>query len=214
MLILVVVVTASTFMLTVWSCRITWREVDRAGASASFVEADVTSLLERLALAEVAATEKAAQLRERLAATEEELRRLSITRETLLALAAQDDPQDDEQDDEPEMEARSGDPAQDHEDEPDSPEVPIEVASLPVLRGVRRQTVALLATTQRPMRVRDVVVALGEPDERGKVESMRSRLLRLAADGWLVRCEGGTYAIASGVNGHAPAWGGGEVPTS
>ncbi|MEV4285806.1 hypothetical protein AB0K40_09905 [Nonomuraea bangladeshensis] len=178
-----------------------------------FVEADVTSLLERLALAEVTAAEKAAQLREQLAAAEEELRRLSITRETLLALAAQDD----EHDNEPAAEARPGDPARGHEDEPDepdSPEAPIEVASLPVLRGVRRQAVALLATAQRPMRVRDVVVALGEPDERGKVESMRSRLLRLAADGWLVRCEGGTYALASGVNGHASAWGGGEAPTS
>ncbi|MFI6599105.1 hypothetical protein ACIBHX_22835 [Nonomuraea sp. NPDC050536] len=167
----------------------------------SFVEADVTSLLDRLSQAEAAAAEKAATLREQLAVAEEELRRLSITRETVLTLSTQDD--------EREAKAVRGDPAQPsdgHEDKPGNPEGPVEVATLPLLRGVRRQTVALLATAQRPMRVRDVVVALGQSDDRGKVESMRSRLLRLAADGWLVRCEGGTYAIASGVNGNAPAW--------
>ncbi|MER6507931.1 hypothetical protein ABT158_14025 [Nonomuraea sp. NPDC001636] len=171
----------------------------------------MTSLLERLALAEAAAAEKTAELREQLAATEEELRRLSITRETLLALSTQDDEHDGELDGGHKAKAAGGDPAQPAQD---SEGKPGDVAALPVLRGVRRQTVALLATAQRPMRVRDVVVALGEPDERGKVESMRSRLLRLAADGWLVRCEGGTYAIASGVNGNAPAWEGGTASAS
>ncbi|MFG1949316.1 hypothetical protein [Nonomuraea sp. NPDC048826] len=51
----------------------------------------MTSLLERLSQAEAAAAEKAAELREQLAVAEEELRRLSITRETVLALSAQDD---------------------------------------------------------------------------------------------------------------------------
>ncbi|MFG1949318.1 hypothetical protein [Nonomuraea sp. NPDC048826] len=173
----------------------------------------MTSLLERLALAETAAAGKAAALREQLASAEEELRRLSITRETLLTLAAQDDERGDERG----AEAAPGDPApsaRHHEDKPSDADEPVEAALLPVLRGVRRQTVALLATAQRPMRVRDVVVALGQSDERGKVESMRSRLLRLAADGWLVRCEGGTYAISSSVNGNAPSWEGGEIPAS
>ncbi|MGV9310327.1 hypothetical protein ACWENQ_40850 [Nonomuraea sp. NPDC004354] len=57
----------------------------------SFVKGDVTSLLERLAQAEAAATEKAAELREQLAASEDQLRRLSITRETLVALSAQNE---------------------------------------------------------------------------------------------------------------------------
>jgi hypothetical protein len=182
-----------------------------------FREADVTSLLERLALAETAAAEKAAALREQLASVEEELRRLSITRETLLTLAARDDERGDEGDEEGGTEVAPGDPAQParhHEDKPGDTDKPVEMAALPVLRGVRRQTVALLATAQRPMRVRDVVVALGQSDERGTVESMRSRLLRLAADGWLVRCEGGTYAISSDVNGNAPSWEGGEIPAS
>ncbi|MGV9304341.1 hypothetical protein ACWDLG_13300 [Nonomuraea sp. NPDC003727] len=172
----------------------------------SFVEGDVTSLLERLAQVEAAATEKAAELREQLAAAEEQLRRLSITRETLRALSAQS-----------EQVAGSGESGAEEpveagkRHEPDGPAGPSGgTAALPELRGVRRQTVALLATAQRPMRVRDVVVALGQPDDRGKVESMRSRLLRLAADGWLTRCEGGAYAIASGVNGNAPAWEGSE----
>ncbi|HUR09246.1 MAG TPA: hypothetical protein VM347_42375, partial [Nonomuraea sp.] len=132
----------------------------------------MTSLLERLALAEAAAADKAADLRDRLTAAEDELRRLSITRETLLALSAQDDVH--------EAEAAGSNPAEpteDHDDEPSKPDEPVGVAALPVLRGVRRQTVALLATAQRPMRVREVVMALGQPDVRGQVESMRSRLL-------------------------------------
>ncbi|MEV4889914.1 hypothetical protein AB0K48_11055 [Nonomuraea sp. NPDC055795] len=179
------------------------KRIDRARLR-PFVVADVTSLLKRLALAEAAAAERAAELREQLVAAEEELRRLSITRETLLALSALDE--------EHEAKPSAGDPTEpaDFGDEPDEPGEP---ATLPVLRGIRQQTVALLATAQRPMRVREVVVALGQPDVRGQVESMRSRLLRLAADGWLVRCEGGAYAIASRVNGNAPAWEGGDMPT-
>lgn len=55
-----------------------------------------------------------------------------------------------------------------------------------------------------------MVVALDQRDDRGKVKSMRSRLLRPAADGWPVRCEDGAHAIAPGVNGNAPAWEGSE----
>lgn len=146
----------------------------------------VTSLLERLARAERSALQRVDELRTRLAEAEEQVQRLSITRQTLTLLADHD--------------------GEDVEKLPClDPRDPEGVTSpLPVLRGWREQTVALLATAERPMRAREIVQALGKPDTRSQVEGMRSRLQRLVTDGWLRREADGLYAIASGVNGHAP----------
>lgn len=146
----------------------------------------MTSLLERLAWAERSALQRVDELRARLAEAEEQVRRLSITRETLMLLADHD--------------------GEDVEKLPRlDPRDPEGVTSpLPVLRGWREQAVALLATAERPMRAREIVQALGKPDTRSQVEGMRSRLQRLVTDGWLRREKDGLYAIASGINGHAP----------
>ncbi|MEV4250817.1 hypothetical protein AB0J63_46410 [Streptosporangium canum] len=63
--------------------------------------------------------------------------------------------------------------------------------------------VLLLASSDKPLRARDVVRALGQQDVRGRVEGMRARLKRLVSDGWLVEREQGLFTIASGVNGFA-----------
>ncbi|MGP3931319.1 hypothetical protein [Nonomuraea sp. KM88] len=157
----------------------------------------VTSLLERVAQAETAALRQAEDLRAQLAAVEERLQRLAITRETLTEftgghLSDADMAEGDGVvvEEEPPAPARLG------------PEV--EHAQLPPLRGFRQQVVALLATADEPMRAREIVQAIGKPDTRSQVEGMRSRLQRLVTDGWLCREADGLYAIAAGINGYAP----------
>ncbi|MER5427410.1 hypothetical protein [Streptosporangium roseum] len=146
----------------------------------------VTSLLERLAWAERSALQQVDELRTRLAEAEEQVQRLSITRQTLTLLADHDG---EDVEKPPRLDPRDPEGA---------------TSPLPVLRGWREQAVALLATAERPMRAREIVQALGKPDTRSQVEGMRSRLQRLVTDGWLRREQDGLYAIASGVNGHAP----------
>ncbi|NBE99775.1 MULTISPECIES: hypothetical protein [unclassified Nonomuraea] len=140
----------------------------------------MTSLLERLARAERSALQQVDELRTRLAEAGEQVRRLSITRETLLLLDDHDGEDAGEQ------------PGLDPHDSEDA------TSPLPVLRGWREQAVALLTTAERPMRAREIVQALGKPDTRSQVEGMRSRLQRLVTDGWLRREADGLYAIAAG----------------
>ena len=155
------------------------------------------SLLERVAQAETAALRQAEDLRAQLAAIEERLQRLAITRETLTEftgdhLSDADMPEgDDANAEEESSEVAYLDPAE-------------EPSPLPPLRGFRQQVVALLATADEPMRAREVVQAIGKPDTRSQVEGMRSRLQRLVTDGWLRREADGLYAIAAGINGYAP----------
>lgn len=61
-----------------------------------------------------------------------------------------------------------------------------------------------MATSDRPLRPREIVQAMGKPDTRSQMEGMRSWLRRLVSDGWLQRQEDGLYTIAAGINGHAP----------
>ncbi|MEU0479168.1 hypothetical protein ABZ260_08310 [Streptosporangium sp. NPDC006013] len=156
------------------------------------------SLLERVTQAEATARQQADELRAQLAAVEEQLRRLAITRETLTEFA-DDYPSetDTAADDGVVIEEPSGSARSDLADEP---------PRLPPLRGFRRQVVAFLATAEEPMRAREIAQAIGKPDTRSQVEGMRSRLQRLVSDGWLRREADGLYAIASNINGHAPSW--------
>ncbi len=139
----------------------------------------MTSLLERVALAETAALRQAEDLRAQLVAVEERLQRLAITRETLTEFAGDhlsdaDMPEDDAGAEEESSQAAHLDPAE-------------EPSPLPPLRGFRQQVVALPATADEPMRTREIVQAIGKPDTRSQVEGMRSRLQRLVTDGWLRR---------------------------
>jgi hypothetical protein len=99
----------------------------------------VTSLLERLARAERSALQQADELRTRLAEAEEQVQRLSITRETLTLLADHDGEDAGEQ------------PGLDPHDPQGA------TSPLPALSGWREQAVALLATAERPMRAREIV---------------------------------------------------------
>ncbi|MEU4835687.1 hypothetical protein [Streptosporangium sp. NPDC023615] len=156
------------------------------------------SLLERVTQAEATARQQADELRAQLAAIEEQLRRLAITRETLTEFA-DDEPSetDTAADDDVVIEEPSGSAHSDLADEP---------PRLPPLRGFRRQVVAFLATAEKPMRAREIAQAIGKPDTRSQVEGMRSRLQRLVSDGWLQREADGLYALAPNTNGHAPSW--------
>ncbi|WP_188197830.1 hypothetical protein [Nonomuraea sp. SYSU D8015] len=134
----------------------------------------------------------------RLAAVEERLQRLAITRETPTKFTGEhiinaDMPEGDHAGAQKESsEAAHLDPAK-------------EPSPLPPLRGFRQQVVALLATADEPMRARELVQAIGKPDTRSQVEGMRSRLQRLVTDGWLRREADGLYAIAAGVSGYGPS---------
>jgi hypothetical protein len=165
----------------------------------------VTSLLTKLERAQESARQQCAELsrqmeelQERLAVAQRRLERLSIAREELTALEADDKPAD----------AEGGEVADaDHDGAGHVPPGTAEHAKVPqerpVLRGLRKDAVVLLASSDEPLRARDVVRALGQQDVRGQVEGMRARLKRLVVDGWLVEREQGLFAIASGVNGFA-----------
>ncbi|RBQ17217.1 hypothetical protein DP939_25050 [Spongiactinospora rosea] len=157
----------------------------------------VTSLLAKLGRAEESARQECAelarqmeQLQERMAAARRRLERLSIAREELTALEADGEP----------VGPEAGKPAGSGSETAGQAEVHQE---RPVLRGLRKDAVVLLASSEEPLRARDVVRALGQRDARGQVEGMRARLKRLVADGWLIEREQGLFAVASGVNGFA-----------
>lgn len=155
------------------------------------------SLLERVTQAEAAARQQADELRAQLAAVEEQLRRLAITRETLTEFVDDPSETDTATGDGVAIEEPSGSARGDLADEP---------PHLPPLRGFRQQVVAFLATTEKPMRAREIAQAIGKPDTRSQVEGMRSRLQRLVSDGWLRREADGLYSVAPNINGHAPSW--------
>ncbi|MEU8102256.1 hypothetical protein AB0C18_00870 [Nonomuraea muscovyensis] len=165
----------------------------------------VTSLLMKLDRAEESARQEYVELsgqmeelQERLAVAERRLERLSIAREELTALEAADELAEagrGEASDDDHAGAGHGDPGV-----AGHGEVPQE---RPILRGLRKDAVVLLASSDEPLRAREVVRALGQQDVRGQVEGMRARRKRLVVDGWLVEREQGLFAIASGVNGFA-----------
>ncbi|RBQ13932.1 hypothetical protein DP939_43370 [Spongiactinospora rosea] len=164
----------------------------------------VTSLLAKLGRAEESARQECAelarqmeQLHERMAVARRRLERLSIAREELTALEADGEP----------VGPEAGKPAGSGQDGRGSGSETAGQAEVhqerPVLRGLRKDAVVLLASSEEPLRARDVVRALGQRDVRGQVEGMRARLKRLVADGWLIEREQGLFAVASGVNGFA-----------
>ncbi|MER6582184.1 hypothetical protein [Nonomuraea sp. NPDC001023] len=84
---------------------------------------------------------------------------------------------------EPAIEPDDGDDSADPDAQEAAPAV------FPKLRGSRRQVVMLLASSQTGLRPREIVQALGKPDTRSQVETMRALLRRLTADGWLRQLE-------------------------
>lgn len=190
-------------LTTVWSY--IYAVSDDIGSMAAAKEEMVAALLARLEGAEEAARQQCAELsrqleelQERLTAAQRRMERLSIAREELAALAADDEPDDAKPGDSVGSGGRHNDVAA-HSAGPGEAPGP----TRPALRGLRKETVVLLASSDKPLRARDVVRALGQQDVRGRVEGMRARLKRLVSDGWLVEREQGLFTIASGVNGFA-----------
>jgi hypothetical protein len=168
-------------------------------------EAQVEWLFERLEQEEAAERERleslqaqVESLRAQVKGAEERLARLTITRETALAL-------------QPTNQTRLGDGGGRGDDQaPDPPKTngnsPAPTATAEKRRplsGTNQQVVVLLAEAGRPMRAKEISLAVGDSDQHGRVEGMRTRLKRLVSGGWLAEQNPGQFSIASGVNGHA-----------
>ncbi len=153
------------------------------------------SLLERLAAREQAARTGVERLRAemdrlavQLAAEEELLGRLAITKQTIIEVLSG-----------PEPGGEDGDGAA--EPAPVAAQVPAfggdgDGRRLPV---AYRDVVEVVADAGRPLRASQVCQALGVGGEPRHREGMRSKLKRLVRRGWLVEVEPGRFACAGGV---------------
>ena len=175
----------------------------------------MASWMDELDRREAAAAEQAQGLRRRieelaqeLAAVEQVLSRLAITRETMieiLGVAAQVG--------EPELESGGDNSAAEPEElEPEHVSLsgsPIGVIRVPlrgegmavsVLPADYRDILEVLTDAGRGLRCAHVVAALGlDTADRSVVESMRPKLKRLTARGWLTEPTPGLYTVADGV---------------
>ena len=168
------------------------------------------SLLEELARREAAARERVERLRERLAAEEELLSRLVITRETveeILGEAA-------ELVEQPAVgigrvgwHRRPGRGRWPEEGLP-SGGSPIGVVTVPrwrpgmdasVLPRAYQDVLEVLVDAGGAMRAGKIVAALGLPVEAAKVEGLRSKLKRMAERGWLSEDAPGLFAVTEQV---------------
>jgi hypothetical protein len=168
------------------------------------------SLLEELARREAAAREQIERLRERLAAEEELLSRLLITREMveeILGEAAQ-----------PAEQPLAGINAADSTHSTDGVSAvaggwggsPIGVMTVPrwrpemsasVLPRAYQDVLEVLADAGRAMRAGQIVAAVGLPVRAAKVEGLRSKLKRMVERGWLSEQAPGLFAVTEQVAG-------------
>ena len=132
-------------------------------------------LLDKIEAREQALTREAGQtqalideLTARLRELSEEIGNLQITRKTLISLAGQDD-------DQPAAEPAGPSPAL-----PDHP--------------AYQQILTAFADLRRPLRARDLCVALDLPIVSKNTENIRSKLKRLVSRGILVETEPGLFA--------------------
>jgi cell division septum initiation protein DivIVA len=107
------------------------------------------------------------ELTARLGELEQEVSDLQVTRKTLLALAGQDT-------------QLAAEPAESLPDLPDHPAC--------------QQILTAFADLRRPLRARDLCVALDLPIAAKNTENIRSKLKRLASRGILVETEPGLFA--------------------
>src|SRR6266540_685383 len=119
-----------------------------------------------------------AELTEQLAAEEELLSRLGITRQTVLEILDGDDH---------EGAARVGGGAV---------TVPVWQAGVAeaVLPVAYRDVLEVLADAAKPLRARQIAAALGLGDQRRSVEGLRLKLKRLVQRGWLAEPAVGLFA--------------------
>jgi hypothetical protein len=169
------------------------------------------ALLEELARREAAARERVERLRERLAAEEEALSRLVITRETveeIVGEAAQ--PAEQPASGSGGADGMSGQGRAGDADTGVSPSggSPIGVVTVPrwrpdvdasVLPRTYQDVLEVLVDAGGAMRAGKIVAALGLPAEAAKVESMRAKLKRMVERGWLAEDAPGMFAVTGQV---------------
>jgi hypothetical protein len=161
------------------------------------------SLLEELARREAAARRRAEQIRQqivelsqRLAAEDELVSRLLITRETVEQVLGE-----------------AGQPAESPREESDSGPArsqgsPIGVLTVPpwrpgmdgsVLPQAYRDVLEVLVDAGKPLRAGHLAAALGLGEGAGKIEGLRSKLKRLVARGWLSEDSPGKFEVTGQV---------------
>jgi hypothetical protein len=151
-----------------------------------------------------------AELTERLAAEENLLSRLEITRETMAEILAGTGEAG-----EPEPRAGAG-----GEEEVDAAVSvsPIGVVTVPpwqpgmdaaVLPLAYRDILEILADAVQPLRAKNIAATLGLPADAAKIEGVRSRLKRLTGRGWLREPAPGLFTLARQLpSGGGPGCGG------
>ncbi len=162
----------------------------------------MTSLFDRLDAEETIVCGELSALREKVSVAEERLVHLTITRETLISLVAD---QDDKPGPEAKEQAAGGEPSSgggtdftaDGYEEPTERPTP---AGLLEWEVARERILVLLAGAGRAMKVQDIAAAIGEDTSSTlngrRVETTRSRLKRLAKEGQLVEDPVAWFAIA------------------
>ncbi|AWZ07123.1 hypothetical protein [Streptomyces sp. ICC1] len=139
----------------------------------------MTTLFERLDEEELNVRKELGELRTEIAAAEEHLIRLTITRDTLLSLvndtSQSGDPAVPDESGRPDTEGDQSDPAASTATaEPAPPSGPLG------LEEARERILTLLAGSGRALKVNDITAAIGEDPTR--VETTRSRLKRLVKE--------------------------------
>jgi hypothetical protein len=162
------------------------------------------SLLERLEQRETAARRRVEELRaematltERLAAQEQLLERLEITKSTVVEVLAEEDLRQETGGAAAAAPAASAPPTG-VQVRSFAPDGEADGRGLPV---AYRDVVEVLADAGVPLRAMQVCQALGLGTEDRHREGMRSKLKRLVGRGWLVEAEPGLFAPAEGVAG-------------
>lgn len=173
----------------------------------------MVSLFERLDTEEAVVRGELSALREKVAAAEERLAHLTITRETLRSLTSGDHAVDGSNEPKPQEQSPAdvGDPVDasapaaspDDVADPSGPRV----SSGPLALAVARERMlVLLAGAGRAMKAQDIAAAIGEDvsdtSNGRRVETTRSRLKALVKEGRVVEDPTAWFAIAPAAAGN------------
>ncbi|BFV57660.1 hypothetical protein KCMC57_up27640 [Kitasatospora sp. CMC57] len=164
----------------------------------------MATLFERLDEEEAVVRGELDALREKMAAAEERLARLTITRETARSLLT-DVSADDETPPLPRQSASWQPPTAGPAPAQPRPPRAARVPSVGVgLDEAIEKILVLLTSAGREMKVRDIAVAIGEKASDRRIETTRSRLKSLAKQGLVTEGHPGWFRIAPtvGTTGH------------
>ena len=164
----------------------------------------MASLFERLDGEESLIRQRVEDLRSQLAAAEERLTHLTIAREILATLPEEPGPAPAGGDGPVAVtvDAVVGVPSTGPSPPAVSAPAGARASGPRELNPANEQVMVMMVSAGRPMRAREVTLALGQPQGHRQVETMRTRLKRLVNAGWLAEIDRGVFAIASGINGH------------